>query len=138
MHLDVWADSDPAVLQPSLHGSRVGLSGFEFHYQERRRKRVQSQVGDLFYLSGSARMGMVALWAAVITEPYKREVVGISLEAVLITEEFEEGSNFGSRDGDGRVAEFTYQVLVIVIQSDVPSSGLAVAERNVVNKADPG
>ena len=81
---------------------------------------------------------MVALWAAVITEPYKREVVGISLEAVLITEEFEEGSNFGSRDGDGRVAEFTYQVLVIVIQSDVPSSGLAVAERNVVNKADPG
>ena len=81
---------------------------------------------------------MVVLGAAVLAGPEKREVVGVGMEAVLVAEEFVEGSKLHVRYLDGLAADFTHQVFVIVVQRYVPSSRLPVSQRDVVDQPDSG
>ena len=83
-------------------------------------------------------MGVVVLGPAVSAKPQEREVMGVGLETVLVMEEFVKRRKLRVRYLDCLAAGFTHQVFVVVVQGDVPLSGLPVLQRNVVDQPDTG
>ena len=83
-------------------------------------------------------MRVVVLRVTATAEPEKREVVGIDLEAVFVTEDLKERCELRVRYLGGASASFTHKVFVVVVQRDMPSSRLAVSQRNVMHQTDAG
>jgi uncharacterized protein YnzC (UPF0291/DUF896 family) len=75
---------------------------------------------------------------AVIAKPQEREVVRVGLEPVLAEEELVKRSKLRMGYLDCFPTDFTHEVFVVVVQRDVPSSGLTVSQRNVVDQPDTG
>ena len=83
-------------------------------------------------------MGVAGVRLALIAKPEEGEVVGVGLEAVCLAEDFVQGSKLGLWDLDRLAAVFTHEVLVVVVQCDVPCPRLTVSQWDVVDQPDPG
>lgn len=81
---------------------------------------------------------MVILRSAIVAASENSEVVGIDLEAVLAPEEFVERSELCVWYLEGPAADLAHEVLVVVVERDVPSPRLPAAQVDVVDQPDPG
>lgn len=80
---------------------------------------------------------MVILRAAIVAGSENREVVWIDLEAVLAAEEFVERSELRVRYLEGAAAYLAHEVLVVVVERDVPSPRMPATQVDVVDQPDP-
>jgi hypothetical protein len=82
-------------------------------------------------------MRVVRARSAFVTEAEDGEVVGIDGEPVLGAESLEHGLDLGRRDQDRAPTTLAHQMLVVVVDRQVPAARLT-SEVYVMNETDPG